>query len=347
MTVDYKRSKFMSDALLENATSLGVAPSSLVSNVARSGQLGTGIRMAKLDGATPAVFSPVVPVVLSVPSMWDPYPKLQEMLKALMETHAKSITGIDFSYTLETQDAYTFHDGQTLATPTRTTRSAVNPTATFQEYPGLPVWNLFRTWMFDIQHPDTNASNLPSKLADNSDIPGWYVSAYSMSMLFIQFDPSGLPDRIYDAVVITNMVPKEIGEIGMERTIGTVQLKERSISFTGIVQHNENTRELGYRVARMLQMERIAYDFSLPGYGGTVDPSTAIQSDIQHFGGLHYEATGADSGVEGALTQFRSLSSEGNDAFYDRLQPGSTSIVATGAAESDVAGGGGGTSTTV
>ena len=61
MAVDYKRSKFMSDALLENATSLGVAPSSLVSNVARSGQLGTGIRMAKLDGATPAVFSPVVP----------------------------------------------------------------------------------------------------------------------------------------------------------------------------------------------------------------------------------------------------------------------------------------------
>lgn len=341
MATDYKRSKFMSDALLENATSLGVAPSTLVSNVARSGQLGTGIRMAKLDGATPAVFNPVVPVVLSVPSMWDPYPKLQEMLKALMETHAKSITGIDVSYTLEMQDAYTFHDGQTLATPTRTTRGPVNPTATFQEYPGLPVWNLFRTWMFDIQHPDTNASNLPSKLSDNSDVPGWYVSAYSMSMLFIQFDPSGLPDRIYDAVVITNMVPREIGEIGMERTIGTVQLKERSVSFSGIIQHNENTRELGYRVARMLQMERIAYDFSLPGYAGTVDPSTAIQSDIQNFGGLHYEATGANSGVEGSLTQFRSLNSNGAGAYYDRLQPGSSQIVPTGAAESDVTGSGG------
>ena len=128
MATDYKRSKFMSDALLENATSLGVAPSTLVSNVARSGQLGTGIRMAKLDGATPAVFNPVVPVVLSVPSMWDPYPKLQEMLKALMETHAKSITGIDVIYTLEMQDAYTFHGGPTLATPTRTTRGPVNRT---------------------------------------------------------------------------------------------------------------------------------------------------------------------------------------------------------------------------
>lgn len=331
----YKRSKYMNDALLEQVTSLGVAPDTLVANLARSGQLGTGIRIAKLDGATPAVFNPVVAVVLQVPSMWDPFPKLQEMLKAIMETHAKSITGIDFGYSLETQDTPVGHDGQQLAVPTRTTRSAVNPSVTIQEYPGMPVWNLFRIWMYDIQHPDTNASILPAQLTDTSDIPGWFMSAYSMSMLFIQFDPSGLPDRIQDASIITNMFPKEIGEIGFERTIGTTQLKERSISFTGLVQHNENTRELGRRVAEMLNMEHINYDFALPGLSSSVDPSVAIESNLQTFGGLHYESTGAGSGVEGSTTQFRPLTTAGRNDYYDLLQPGSTAIAATGAAESD------------
>ena len=331
----YKNSKYMNDWALKGATSLGVPYNAVVSNLARSGQLGTGIRVTKLDGATPAVFNPAVGIVLQVPSMWDPWPKKQEMLKAIMETHAKSITGIDFSYTLETQDTPVGHDGQQLAVPTRTTRSAVNPTATIQEYPGIPVWNLFRSWMYDIQHPDTNASILPAEMSDVNDVPGWFMSAYSMSMLFIQYDPSGLPDRIYDAIVITNMFPKEIGEFGMERTIGTSQPKERSISFTGLLQHNENTRELGIRVASMLQMENVNYNFALPGLAGSVDPSVAIESNIQQFGGIQYETTGAGSGVDGAVTQFRPLNSDGTGAYYDRLEPGSQWIPATGAAESD------------
>ena len=96
----FKQSKVMSDAVLTQLSSLGVSPSQQVSNLARSGQLGTGIRFTKLDGATPAVFNPVVGVVLQVPSMWDRWPRLQENLRALMETHAKSITGIDFGYKL-------------------------------------------------------------------------------------------------------------------------------------------------------------------------------------------------------------------------------------------------------
>src|SRR5574344_286581 len=104
MADNFKRSIYMNDAILQKVTSLGVAPDAQVANLARSGQLGTGIRTAKLDGATPAIFNPVVGVVLTVPSMWDRWPKLQEMLKAVMETHAKSISGIDFNYSLETAD---------------------------------------------------------------------------------------------------------------------------------------------------------------------------------------------------------------------------------------------------
>lgn len=278
--VGFLQSKFMSDALLVgDNTSTGISSNALASNLTQSGQLGVGVKFTKLDGATPAVFNPVVCIVLNTPSMWDKYPKLQEMLRAIVETHAKTISGIDFGYTLETTDTPVGHDGQTLKVPTRTTRGAVNPSITVPEYPGMPVYNLFKQWIFDIQHPDTNASALPANIGDtarlqDSDIPGWFMSAYSMSMICIQYDPSGLPDRIYDACVITNMFPTEIGEIGFERSIGQTKPMERSINFSGLVQHNEMTKALGISVAKMLNMHKVNYNFALPGLAGSTVAST-------------------------------------------------------------------------
>lgn len=273
--VSFLQSKFMDDAILVgDHTSTGISSNALASNLTQSGQLGIGVKFTKLDGATPAVFNPVVCIVLNTPSMWDRYPKLQEMLRAIVETHAKTISGIDFGYTLETTDTPVGHDGQTLKVPTRTTRGAVNPSITVPEYPGMPVYNLFKQWIFDIQHPDTNASALPANIGDKArladgDIPGWFMSAYSMSMICIQYDPSGLPDRIYDACVITNMFPTEIGEIGFERSIGQTKPMERSINFSGLVQHNEMTKALGISVAKMLNMHKVNYNFALPGLAGT------------------------------------------------------------------------------
>lgn len=287
----YGHSPFMSDALLEKVVGLGSHLQGTVANVSRSGQNGTGVRITKLDGATPLVFNPVIPVVLTVPTMWNKFPQKQEILRALMETHARNITGIDFSYSLETSQVQIGHDGQQMDAPTKTTRSQVNPSATFTEYTGNIIYKFFQDWMFDIQHPDTNASALPAMGVMDADMPGWTMSAYSMSMLFIQPDPTGLPDRIIDAFVICNMFPKDMGEIGFQRQLGTSETKERSINFTGIVQHNNNTKELGIRVMKMLGLHRINYNNALPGLTGSVNPNTAIQEDLKKLeGGLHWEA---------------------------------------------------------
>ena len=323
-TSNYARSAFMDDAFVDKATQVGSTPARWVSNVARSGQLGTGVRLNKLDGATPMVFSPVQGVVLSLPSMWDNYPMRQEMLRSLVETHAKSITGIDFGYTLNVQDTPVGHDGQVMQVPTNTTRGQVSPSFTFQEYGGMIVYDLFKDWMFDINHPDTNASRMPSTMSDTTKMPGWFMSSYSMSMIFIQYDPSGLPDRIQDACIIVNMFPTAIGDVGFERNIGQSKLVERSITFSGIVQHNDNTRETGRQVAKMLQLHRINYDFSLPGLSGisTVAAGTsgnastsAIDPKIRSYGGVEYEAgpAGKATPVDGAIKQFRPLYNDGID----------------------------------
>jgi hypothetical protein len=311
-------SPFMSDALLEKVVGLGSHLQGTVANVSRSGQNGTGIRITKLDGATPLVFNPVIPVVLTVPTMWNKFPQKQEILRALMETHARNITGIDFSYSLETSQVQIGHDGQQMDAPTKTTRSQVNPSATFTEYTGNIIYKFFQDWMFDIQHPDTNASALPAMGVMDEKMPGWTMSAYSMSMLFIQPDPTGLPDRIIDAFVICNMFPKDMGEIGFQRQLGTSETKERSINFSGIVQHNNNTKELGIRVMKMLGLHRINYNNALPGLTGSVNPNTAIQKDLKDLeGGIHWEANAGGSrsaygfdakGKMGSADNFKPLS---------------------------------------
>lgn len=316
---DYK-SPFMSDALLEKVVGLGSHLQGTVANVSRSGQNGTGVRITKLDGATPLVFNPVIPVVLTVPTMWNKFTQKQEILRALMETHAKNITGIDFSYALETNQVQIGHDGQQMDYPTKTTRSQVNPSATFTEYTGNIIYKFFQDWMFDIQHPDTNSSALPAMGVMDEDMPSWTMSAYSMSMLFIQPDPTGLPDRIIDAFVICNMFPKDIGEIGFQRQLGTTESKERSVNFTGIIQHNNNTKELGIRVMKMLGLHRINYNNALPGLTGSVDPNNAIQKDLQGLeGGLHWEANAGDKrsaygfdakGEMGSAKNFKPLSTD-------------------------------------
>lgn len=292
-------SPFMNDALINDVAGLSVlGASNEVANVARSGQNGTGVRITKIDGATPAVFNPVVPVVLSVPTMWNKFPQKQEILKALMESHAKSITGIDFSYELETTDTQIGHDGQTLKVPTKTTRSSISPSATFIEYTGNIVYKFFQDWIFDIQHPDTNSSILPAMGLGGTDMPGWTISAFSMSMLFIQYDPTGLPDRIMDAFIVFDMFPTQIGEIGFERTLGTTQTKERSVNFTGVVQHNNNTRDLGIAVAKMIALHRINYNYSLPGLAGSVNPSVAIQQELRSnaaYSGIDWETNAGNN----------------------------------------------------
>lgn len=317
MATDYNNipvhTEFMKNALLQNVTQLGTEGRTAVADMTRGGQLGTGIRFPNIDAASPLVFNPAVIVVTHVPKMWEYHPKLQEMLKSIVETHAKSITGIDFGYQMETADTIVGHDGQTQKVPTRSTRTQISPSMTFQEVSGNLIWNLIRMWIYDMQHPDTNFSNLSAQL-DGQNVAPWLMSSYSMSMVAIQFDPTGLPERIIDAAFYTNLFPTDTTELGIQRALGSSpEIKERTIPFTGIVQHNENTKELGYHIAKMLNLHKIAYDFAVPGLTGkTLPADNAISAYISKLG-LYDEALGTELP---AVTAFKPL---GDDPYADRM----------------------------
>lgn len=270
-------SSTMTDALLENVSNIASGDGSgKISNIMAGGQLGIGNHLAKIDASTPQVFTPAVVIVTHTPTMFKSITKADAILKALIERHAKSITGIDFMYSLDTSPVPAGHDGQELQMPTNSKRSAVSPSFVFDEIKGNLVWNFFKLWMHLIRHPDTHASAL-SALFNNQDFDPQIFSSFCMDICVIQFDPTMQPQNIMDSYFITNMFPTENGNAGFQREIANTQLQERTIPFTGVVQHNINTYRAGVAIADTLQLHKANYDLATP-------IATSIESKLSEMG---------------------------------------------------------------
>lgn len=251
-------------ALIQNAGRLSTLNDDIVANIARGAQLGLGAHLPNLDAATPLVFNPVVPIVISQPTMFKDMAGYADTLKALIEKHAKSIEGIDLEYTMEFAETPAGHDGQQMSMPTNSKRSPVEPSFTFQEVYGNLVWNFIRNWLLLMKHPDTQASSVGAVLAADAVIAPQLLSSMAMDVLFIQFDTTLHYKNIQDAWIITGMMPKGTGPMGAKRTIGESTAPERTINFTGVVQHNANTKMLGRRIAEILSLHRINYGLATP-----------------------------------------------------------------------------------
>ena len=230
-------------------------------NMQVSNQLGVGLQSKNLDGATPLLYTPTVIAVLQTPAMYDNSTEIGKMIKSVLESSAKSVTGIDFGYTLETQEQPVGHDGQMMQIPGKTKRSAVTPTFTIGEVTGNLIWNLFNQWTNDAQNADTNAS-----MARLDYSGAFTMSAYAMSMMAIQYDPSMDPERIVAAAYYTNMFPTDPGgQLGLERQIGTTKVMDRNIVFSGLVMHDKAIHEMGIKVAKLLKIRTALYDTAKPG----------------------------------------------------------------------------------
>ena len=275
-------------SLLQGLDHIGVPnPYTYVANIRDSGQLGLGMNVPMLDGASALAFPPAIIVVLHTPNMYQEYdqqyeseglPGMRKTIKTLMETFAKSVSGIDFGYTVETESNPAGPSGQQIEDPTNVKRSDVSPVFTYQELTGNPIWNIHKRWMSDIQHPDSHISMAGSQhmidLPRRSRKPRTRAS-YSAAFAIIQPDTTHDPDQIIGCSIVVNVFPKDIGTIGYERTIGNTQLRERSVTYSGLVIDNEFTHELGIGLMRNIQMARV--DFMRRAIGYT-DVETAIRN---------------------------------------------------------------------
>lgn len=264
-------------ALLNNIANISNNQSATINDITKGGQLGIGPRLANIDAATPLVFAPAIPIITHIPTMFDKVENMGSILKSLVERHTKTITNVDFGYEMDEASAYILADGQEAKIPTKNKRSQIAPNMTFAEIQGNLVWNFFRQWMMMISNPDTHFSSMASIAGGDEDLDPYVYSYFSMDMLLISFDPTMLPQNIIDAVFITTMWPKTTGQLGMVREIATSHSPERSIDFSGIVQHNSAVYDAAVAIAKTLSLHKANFQLATP-------VATQVEDGIANMG---------------------------------------------------------------
>lgn len=268
----------------QNLFGEGSNGASIISNLEVGGQNGYSIKAGALDAATPLVLPPAVIYVTQTPHMWDINDTdhvLARVVKSMFETHAKSVTGIDIGYTLESGQQPVGQDGQQMDAPTVSKRNAVQPNFTFGEVTGNLVFRVIQTWLWDISDPDTQISM--ARLQTSQLMP-FTMSAYALSFIALQFDQTMDFNRLLGAIYITNVYPTATNEFGIKREIGQAAVQDRSISFTGLGIENGYIYKLGKRIAELLAYRT--------GYASAVaDPYSANAAG----------ANGADFGMNSTI----------------------------------------------
>jgi len=262
--------------LITNAGLIGAVDSDTIADIQYGAQLGYGPNLPQIDGATPLTLSPAVIVVTHIPTMFANVANAPDTLKALVERHAKEITGIEFGLQLEHASVPVGQDGQELAMPTNAKRTPVTPTFTWPELQGNLVWNFVKMWIEMMKHPDTQASVLAAINPQSSMFP-MLMSSFTMTIMVIQFDATMRPENIIDGYFITNMWPQETGLNGTKRVIGHTELPERQIAFHGILQHNRNTKTAAQIIASSLKLHEVNFDIAVP-------VAVAVEPGIDNMG---------------------------------------------------------------
>ena len=197
----------------------------------------------------------VICILLEAPKFFDLMPepnKWVATLKSLVELHAKSIEGLN----AKVEVAYESHPvgggGEVQHEYTNVTRTPSEPVFGFTEKYGTPIQNFIYHWItYGLMDPETKFA-----LASTTDTfktkatpkeTTWLADWYSASMLFFEPDPTHT--KVVRSWVITNMFPKDTGEIVGRRNLTEAgKMTDLSIGFTGLAQYNLGTNAFAQRV---------------------------------------------------------------------------------------------------
>lgn len=219
-----------------------------VGNIAKGAQNGIGNDLKSLAASTPIILPPIIPIVVQIPSMWRAKSGMKSFMKALFERHATSISGVDTELTLNTVTTSIGKDGQVLEVPTNASRANPTPTFTWQELVGNPIWKFHEEWIQSITNPIDSRTR-----ATEGDAP-FTAENYSMTMMFIQPDPTFHAKNIVDAYFIANMFPKTTGPNGFGKEDGNFKTETRSIAYSGILQKNSRVLDIGRDIMAALNI---------------------------------------------------------------------------------------------
>lgn len=161
-------------------------------------------------------------------------PDYVKTLRALVELHAISWTGLNAGLTVDVAETPVGGAGQMQQDPTDVKMERSNPVVRLNEKYGMPVATFHRAWINNLIMDEN--SKFANVAATGNAPTDMLADQYAATMLFIEPDPTHT--KVVQSWLITNMYPLGTGEVTGARDI-TVAGETRTvdINYTGIAQY--------------------------------------------------------------------------------------------------------------
>lgn len=220
-----------------------------VTNLANGGIMGYTVDLAYYHAAADYTRRPVIAFLMEAPGFYQDLPDpdtLVASLKALIELHPRSISGLDQSLDVEYTSTPFGGAGEEMETLAKVKRARSQPVFEWVDKIGTPV-KLF--WNYHIQQGLGNAeTNVPAVVSRGRSTPyGLYPDYTAFTVMFVEPDPT--QKFVVEAWLCTNMMPRQGAKIEGSRDITeTPQNITHSITFTCLQQVGNGVKKLAQQM---------------------------------------------------------------------------------------------------
>lgn len=240
---------------------------SRLSNAILTGQFVNGVPMPMLDpriggqqGFGPSLTSwvsnqayvqrPIIPVLLEAPKFFRYLPDFATrvgILKAMVELHAKQISGLNSTHQVDFNEQNTVSGGGEVQQEIiNVTRERSHPQFTWIDKYGRPFQQFLLDWItYGGMDPDTKVPNIATLVGN---IPTDMLADIStMTCLFFEPDPTH--QFVNKAWLCANMFPKTAGDVTGKRDLtSAMDTLELNIEFSALTQTGLGVRNLAQTI---------------------------------------------------------------------------------------------------
>lgn len=190
----------------------------------------------------------VIAVLLESPTGFNDLPNpemLHGTLKALIERHAKSITGLTSTLAVEYVAQPVGGAGEEQEDVSNVTRARSNPAFIWPEKDGMPVQKFVDYWILNLLgDPETKVPRVVAH--KGGDVVDLLPDYRGMSVLF--FEPDSTHTKVEKAWLTTGMMPRVGGTVEGSRDLTAAgEGLEHSIEFTGVTQVGEGVKQVAQK----------------------------------------------------------------------------------------------------
>lgn len=192
-------------------TSYGKGAASNTINLAQAGTLQMAPDLANIAANTPFVQRNTIAFLIEAPRFFqftsNPDQAVRS-LKALIETHTRTIDGLNQQINVETADALYGGSGERIQVPTNVTRNTSSPNHGMWELQGRAIQRFIKWWI--VYGIGDENSKVPLVVADGQvSAEDYDATFYGATVLYIEPDPT--MTEVISAYLCTNMYPLSTG----------------------------------------------------------------------------------------------------------------------------------------